>query len=171
MMLNFERRLVWRWALKDKPKNEGQINIRIKSKDEVTAYFGQIDPVLQAWLSGLRSSILTAARRARAGHKRRDFSNMLPLVNWALQLMKDRNLAARKTDKDGGFAVIERHTYHPSMKQFEAKNGIKKYLAKASKKTKSAASQTASRSTSKSWKSSLGSPRPSASLCGRLGHP
>ena len=72
MMLNFERRLVWRWALKDKSKNEGQMNTIIEANDEVTAYFGQIDPVLQAWLGGLRSSILTAARRARAVHKRRD---------------------------------------------------------------------------------------------------
>ena len=72
MMMQYERRMAWKWALKDTDKKKMMVNIQRKATDEVTPFFGLIVLVLQAWLHGLRSCILGAARRARAVHRRRD---------------------------------------------------------------------------------------------------
>ena len=102
-MDDFGCKLKWRWCCKD--MEELQYPIRVK-RLEPAPYSGKlVDPELTAWILSMRNAVVRAATAAVNIHKGRmhKLSNMMPLISFALKLVKEQQLALVPKDKDGGY--------------------------------------------------------------------
>jgi len=104
-VLNFENKCKWRWVHRHSHGSKPSIWIRSRS----TAPCKQlVDPALIAWLHRFRSTIIKAARRARATSTR---SNISAIDRLGMLLLRRSGAKAVPTDKDGGFALLPRHAF------------------------------------------------------------
>ena len=106
-MVQFERKVLWRWHHRHHV-NVGENWQRLRPRRAITpAYSMPADPALKAWLSGFRRCIVgaaaTASSKARAC---RSWSNVTPLVRFALSLMRTRRWCFAQFDKEDGVCLV-----------------------------------------------------------------
>eukprot|EP00933_Yihiella_yeosuensis_P044464 TRINITY_DN39620_c0_g1_i1.p1 TRINITY_DN39620_c0_g1~~TRINITY_DN39620_c0_g1_i1.p1 ORF type:complete len:635 (+),score=76.46 TRINITY_DN39620_c0_g1_i1:476-2380(+) len=71
----------------------------------------ELCPELQAWLFSLHHCLLKAAHFAKARARfNKSHSNLLPLTRLGMKMFRASKWAAVPTDKDGGFAFIDRNS-------------------------------------------------------------
>lgn len=111
----FENKLRWKWSFR---KSEvAKPSILVKSRTTPKFIGGSMEPMeqvakmhLEAVLRNLRAQVMEQGEQlvAKARASKRTWCNTPPLVSVALKLMKDLDITALPTDKDGGFCLISR---------------------------------------------------------------
>ena len=101
---DFCHKVRWQWKLRNEAGRRRTVKV---PNTGVVPCNATVPPELSAWLANLSNSVIAEARRgcSRASACR-SVSNRIPLVGFALKLLRSRGWVAVKNDKEPGFSVM-----------------------------------------------------------------
>ena len=96
MLGTFEKQVKWRWVLRG---HDAKPSILVRRKGNTTGCNQIVDPMLSAWLSYLRMSMMKAVKSSASYANLNRPSNLIPLAAWAIKLMKASKWHIEMIDK------------------------------------------------------------------------